>query len=173
MYQNLQANPIIKNILCVSYTTLQLNENTNRCCAEVFPQGIPDNATIVYSPSDKGIIVLGYYVLDTLNMSESIYFNALRNNTLQYKDFDPQQEVKSSTCIHIKDWVFDESLRDTIWLRHIFLTIISSIENNINNFFVWYDGHKGEVLFYPIKMVENPLSITKAIFYFSHKFMYE
>lgn len=89
MYQNLQANPIIKNILCVSYTTLQLNENTNRCCAEVFPQGIPDNATIVYSPSDKGIIVLGYYVLDTLNMSESIYFNALRNNTLQYAKFRP------------------------------------------------------------------------------------
>ena len=45
MYQNLQVNPIINGIMCVSYEELSLNTNTNNRCLETFPQGIPDNAT--------------------------------------------------------------------------------------------------------------------------------
>ena len=82
MYQNLQVNPIINGIMCVSYEELSLNTNTNNRCLETFPQGIPDNATIIYSPSDNGIIVLGYYVLDALNMSHSAYFDGTYYNVV-------------------------------------------------------------------------------------------
>lgn len=173
MYQNLQVNPIINGIMCVSYEELSLNTNTNNRCLETFPQGIPDNATIVYSPSDNGIIVLGYYVLDALNMSQSINFEALREATLQYEGFDPRQNVEGASCIHINDWVFDESLRNRITLQHIFLTITSSIEDNINHCFIWCDSNNGDILFYPIKRIENRLSNTSAILYFSHMFLYE
>ena len=85
MYQNLQVNPVINDIMCVSYEELSLNTNTNNRCLETFPQGIPNNATIIYSPSDNGIIVLGYYVLDSLNMSHSAYFDFLRDTTFDLK----------------------------------------------------------------------------------------
>ena len=86
MYQNLQVNPIINDIMCVPYEELRdLNTNTNNRCLETFPQGIPNNATItVYSPSNNGIIVLGYYVLDALNMSHSAHFDYLTEILLLY-----------------------------------------------------------------------------------------
>lgn len=173
MYQNLQVNPIINDIMCVSYEVLSLNTNTNNRCLETFQQGIPDNATIIYSPSDNGIIVLGYYVLDALNMSHSAYFDFLRDTTIRFEGFDPRPNVENTTCIHINEWLFDESLRNTRRLQHIFLTIISNINDDVNHYFVWCDSSHKETLFYPINKIENRLSNTNAIFYFSRIFMYE
>lgn len=173
MFQRLQENPTINGIMCVPYSNLMLNDNTRQRCMDVLGNNIPNEAVIVYSPSDDGIVVLGYYVLDTLNMSQSIYFEVLREATLQYEGFDPRQNVEGSNCIHISDWVFDESLRDRIRLQHIFLTVTSSIEDTINHYFVWCDSSNEDILFYPIKRVRNRLANTSAILYFSHMFLYE
>ncbi len=170
MYQNLQANPIINGIMCVSYEDLCLNTNTNNRCLEVFPRGIPDNATIIYSPSDDGIIVLGYYVLNNQNITESYLYNALRNISRNINGVDHHQSFLNAECHKIEEWVFDNSLNNKQHLFHIFTIIISSIVVHEGLSFLWCDSGFDEIIYYPINNDANNNFYPFAENYFSLAF---
>ena len=55
MYRNLQANPIIQEIWCIPYENICLNGILDARCIATFPDGIPQDAYIVYSPSEEGL----------------------------------------------------------------------------------------------------------------------
>ena len=170
MYVELHPNPIINEIMCVPFENLRLNDNTYEKCVQTF-RNIPDDAIIVYSTSEEGIVVLGYYILDNLNMKYSDCFDALRENTLRLSGFDPIEKVNQMDCIHIKEWVFDNSLRNKEHLNHIFLNISLACPNESWEYMLWYNSIHHSLLFYPIHDME--LSNYAAIFYFSDAFLNE
>lgn len=170
MYQNLLVNPVINGIWCVSYETLQLNENTNRRCNETFPQGIPNNAVIIYSSSDNGIVVLGYYVLTIQNITESHLYNVLRDFSINMNGVDHHQSFLNADCYKIEEWVFDNSLNNKQRLFHIFNNIVSSIEVNGRLTFLWCDSGFNEIVYYPINNDANESFYPFAENYFTIAF---
>ena len=171
MYIELHPNPIINEIMCIPFETLRLNDKTYEKCVQTLGNDIPDDAIIVYSPSESEIIVLGYYLLDNLNMKYSDYFDALRESTFRLCGFDPIKSVNQIDCIHIKEWIFDNSLRNKEHLSHIFLNITLSCPNENGVCMLWNNSIHHSLLFYPIHDME--LSNYAAIFYFSDAFLNE
>lgn len=174
MYQNLQGSPTINDIWSVPYSNLRLNSATNEKCINAFPKGIPEDAFVVYTSSqdNKGIVVLGYYVTDDLDMTHSAYFHTLRELTLQYEGHDPTLDIRNTECVHISEWVFDDSLRNELYLQRIFSIIASSFDKKTNKYYIWCDSTHDELLFYSLNKDEY-FGYSAAIFYFSRFFMNE
>lgn len=172
MYRELQTNPITNNndIWCVPYKNLRLNENTNAKCIDIFPNGIPDDAAVVYSSSEEGIIVLGYYILDGTNMTLSTNYESLKNATIALQKTDPTEQIKQQNCVHIREWIFDNSLRNKEYLRKI-CNIIVSTDWYTSSFIVWFNNSRGEISFYHIN--NDDFISASAVFYFINEFMNE
>lgn len=149
MFTELQTNPVINDLWCIPYETLSKNPSTKEKCLTTFPHGLPDNSNIIYSSSDEEIIVLGYYVIDDANITSSKYYESLRNITLQFQGVDETSRIKQTDCVHIKAWVFDNSLKDEAYLENILFGIIRHYPHK-KRFFLWYDNNQGNLCFYPI-----------------------
>lgn len=149
MYKELQTNPIINDIWCVPFGNLRLIVSTNEKVLQVFEQGLPDNSYIVYTDSDDSIVVLGYYVLDNNNMSKSIYYESLRNVTQELQNIDPTDEINQIDCVHIREWVFDNSLKKENYLNRIFNIMISTYLDG-NKHIMWFVNKNQQLSFYPI-----------------------
>ena len=168
MFQKFQPAHIINEISLVPYRDMRLNANNNKLCLKVFQKEIPDNAIIVYSSFNDSVVILGYYVIDNLNIIQSRFYESLRSATIAFEGCDLTKEIESIPCIHISEWCFDESLREQRYLQYIFSDIISN--NDENRSIVWCDNCN-EVFFYPIVRNENILSNTAAIIYFTDNFI--
>ena len=169
MYQKLQTNPVIKDLWCIPYETLRENLNTKERCLNVFPQGLPDNSNIVYSSSEEGIIVLGYYVIDDANMTSSKYYESVKSITLQFQGADKTSRINQTDCVHIKTWVFDNSLRNEACLDKIFNSIVLHFPYK-GKYILWYDNKQGELCFYSIdRGVAGGTNC--ALTYFTNDFM--
>ena len=171
MFQRLQENPPINGIMCVPYSNLILNDNTRQRCTDVFGNNIPNESVIVYSPSDDGIVVLGYYVLSNEHMADSECYEYLRARTITLQGEDPTEEIRKFDCICISEWVFDYSLRSRNHLESIFNSIVSGHLDGSRHF-IWYVNRNRELLFYSIY---NRMSIdnTAAVIYFANEFLNE
>ena len=53
-----------------------------------------DNAIVIYSTSNDGIIVLGYYILDDLNITQSSMYEKLKINTFVFSNKDKTADLK-------------------------------------------------------------------------------
>lgn len=168
MYVELHPNPIINEIMCVPFENLRLNDNTYERCVQTLGN-IPDDAIIVYSPSEEGILVLGYYVLDDANMVTSKYYESLRNATKHFQGIDETNRIKKTECVHIKTWVFDNALKNKAHLNTILNCIVHFFPYNRKHI-LWYDNKQGEICFYPIYrgVVGGAIS---ALSYFTNDFM--
>lgn len=164
MYTQLQTNPTINNIWCIPYENLRLNTNTNARCIEVFPN-IPNDAIVIYSSSDEGITVLGYYALDNLNMTRSENYESFKSATIDMQGQDPTREIRRRHCTRIREWIFDNSLKNEEYLRHICLSIVLDLKS-----IVWFNNRRGEISFYP---VADGFVNMGAISYFVNEFMNE
>ena len=169
MYIELHPNPIINGIMCVPFENLRLNDSTHEKCVEVFKNTIPDNATIIYSPSEEGIVVLGYYVLDDANMITSKYYESLRSATIRFQNIDETNRIKKTECVHIKSWVFDNALRNKAYLNTILSCIIDYFPYQRKHI-IWYDNKQGELCFYPIYRGVVGANVS-ALAYFTNDFM--
>ena len=170
MFKKLQNNPNINGIMIVPFSAL-IDDSKKQYCESVLGDNIPDESNIVFSSSKEDIEVLGYYVLDNLNMVYSKYFETVRSATVAYGTMDPTGIIEKTKCIHIAKWVFDNSLRNTSLLQHIFSTITNSADSD--GMFIWCDSNHGNLLFYPIYDNADPFRNTQAILYFSGFFMFE
>ena len=129
---------------------------------ELFGDDMDDNAIVIYSTSNDGIIVLGYYILDDLNITQSSMYEQLKINTFVFSNKDKTADLKEIKCKHISTWTFDESLRNKEYLLHIFE--VMTFGNN--SYLLWCDGHN-EIVFYPLS------ERYAAIEYFANAFLKE
>lgn len=160
MYTQLQTNPTINDDLwCVPYEYMYPND------AIVFPNGIPNDAFVIYSSSDEGITVLGYYALDNLNMTQSENYESFKSATIDMQGQDPTREIRRRHCTRIREWIFDNSLKNEEYLRHICLSIVLNLKS-----IVWFNNRRGEISFYP---VADGFVNMGAISYFVNEFMNE
>lgn len=162
MFRKIQEGLIINDIWSVSFENLKLNKNTKSKCENCFGDDIDDETIIIYSSSDDGIIVLGYYVLDDMNIAQSSMYKQLKTNTRIFGGTDKTEDLEQKKCKHICSWVFDESLRNKDYLTHIFE--VMTFDNN--NCLLWCEGHN-EIIFYPLS------ERYAAIDYFSNAFLKE
>jgi hypothetical protein len=162
MYKKIQIEPTIKDIWSIPFDNLKLNEQTKNRCEELFCDDMDDNAIVIYSTSDDGIIVLGYYLLDDLNITQSSMYEQLKINTFVFSNKDKTADLKEIKCKHISIWTFDESLRNKEYLLHIFE--VMTFGNN--SYLLWCDGHN-EIVFYPLS------ERYAAIEYFANAFLKE
>lgn len=162
MYKKIQIEPTIKDIWSIPFDNLKLNEQTKNKCEESFGDDMDDNAIVIYSTSDDGIIVLGYYILDDLNITQSSMYEQLKINTFVFSNKDKTADLKEIKCKHISTWTFDESLRNKEYLLHIFE--VMTFGNN--SYLLWCDGHN-EIVFYPLS------ERYAAIEYFANAFLKE
>ena len=169
MYRELNPNANINEIMCIPFENLRLNDKTYEKCVEVFKNDIPDDATVIYSPSEKGIVVLGYYVLDSANMVASKYYESLRSATKSFYGVDETNRIKKTECVHIKTWVFDNTLRNKTHLKVILSCIINSFPHKRKHI-LWYDNNQREICFYPIYRGVVGANIS-ALTYFTNYFM--
>lgn len=88
MYKKIQIEPTIKDIWSIPFDNLKLNEQTKNRSEELFGDDMDDNAIVIYSTSDDGIIVLGYYLLDDLNITQSSMYEQLKINTFVFSNKD-------------------------------------------------------------------------------------
>ena len=116
--------------MCVPYSNLIHNDNTRQRCIDELSNNISNEAVIVYSLSDDGIVVLGYYILNNQNITESVFYNALRDNSIHSHGIDCHQSFLNAECHKIQEWVFDVSLNNKQHLYHIFSIMISSIDTH-------------------------------------------
>ena len=86
MYKKIQIEPTIKDIWTIPFDILKLNEQTKNKCEELFGDDMDDNAIVIYSTSNDGIIVLGYYILDDLNITQSSMYEQLKINTFVFSN---------------------------------------------------------------------------------------
>lgn len=169
MYRELNPNANINEIMCIPFENLRLNDKTYEKCVEVFKNDILDDATIIYSPSEEGIVVLGYYVLDSANMVTSKYYESLRSAMKCFCDKDETNRIRNTECVHIKTWVFDNALRNKAYLNIIISCIIHSCPYERKHI-LWYDNSQGEICFYPISRGVVGANIS-ALTYFTNDFM--
>ena len=162
MYKKIQIEPTIKDICSVSFDNLKRNKQTKSKCEECFGNILDDDTIIIYSSSDDEIIVLGYYVLDDMNITKSSMYKQLKTNTRIFGETDKTEDLEQKKCKHICSWVFDESLRNKDYLTHIFE--VMTFDNN--NCLLWCEVHN-EIIFYPLS------ERYSAIEYFANAFMKE
>ena len=91
MYKKIQIEPTIKDIWSIPFDNLKLNEQTKNRSEELFGDDMDDNAIVIYSTSNDGIIVLVYYILDDLNITQSSMYEQLKINTFVFSNKDKQQ----------------------------------------------------------------------------------
>lgn len=145
MYKTIQNKPIINNLWIIPFRSLCLNQESKTKCEECFPCELDENSMIIYNTSDDGFVVLGYYKLDSQNITESLMFNKLRNITYTICQIDDTEVIKQIKCSHICSWVFDISLRNKECLTQICSHMLSM---SSPSYLLWYDG-KEELVFYP------------------------
>jgi len=170
MFQRLQENPTINGIMCVPYSNIMRNDNARQRCIDVLGNIIPNEAVIVYSPSDDGIVVLGYYILNNQNITESVFYNALRDNSINSHGIDCHQSFLNAECHKIQEWVFDVSLNNKQHLYHIFSIMISSIETHERLTILWCESGFNDIIYYPIDNENNNHFYPLAEYYFSGTF---
>lgn len=164
MYRTIQNNPQIESIWVVSYDGLKPCDEHKRRCEECFPDILDDNTMIIYTPSDDGIIVLGYYKLDEVNITQSTMYEQLRMNTLIINEIDLTDELKQKKCMCILSWVLDKSLRSKKYLTTICESIVENTRKQGD--LLWCEG-RNEIIFYPLS------ERYAAIEYFANAFMNE
>lgn len=162
MFRKIQEGLINNDILSVPFENLKLNEETKSKCEDCFGENIDDDTIIIYSSSYDGIIVLGYYIIDDLNITQSPMYEQLKTNTRIFGETDKTEDLEQKKCKHICSWVFDESLRNKDYLTHIFE--VMTFDNK--NYLLWCEGHN-EIIFYPLS------ERYAAIEYFANTFLKE
>lgn len=145
------------------FRTLCHEQESKTKCEECFPNELDEDSMIIYNTSDDGFVVLGYYNLDTKNITESHMYEQLRNNTYAFCQIDDTEEFKRLKCSHLCSWVFDISLRNKECLNIICSHMFSSASPS---YLLWYEG-KEELVFYPRDRKYS------AIEYFVNAFMKE
>ena len=101
MYKILFFVLTIKDIWSIPFDSLKLNEQTKNKCEELFGDDMDDNAIVIYSTSNDGIIVLVYYILDDLNITQSSMYEQLKINTFVFSNKDKTADLKEIKCKHI------------------------------------------------------------------------
>lgn len=147
MYKKIQENPIINDLWIIRFDVLSSDSKAKFECEHCFPKELNNNSVIIYSPSDDGIVVLGYFNLDNLSITSSSLFEQIRNITLSFNGIDNIEQLSQIKCSHICSWVFDDSLRTN---KHLNKIVESIVIKSKKSFLLWYEYHD-ELIFYPLE----------------------
>lgn len=145
MYKTIQNNPPTNNLWIMPYEDLSNNSNCKKRCDECFPNELTYNCMIIYIPSEEGIIVLGYYEIEELHITESPRFELIGNRTELYFKKNDLETLKREKCFCISSWVFDFSLRNQECLSQI---CSHMLDWSSPAYLLWFEG-KEELVFYP------------------------
>lgn len=74
MYKKKQENPIINDLWIIRFDVLSSDSKAKFECEHCLPKEFKNSSVIIYSPSDDGIVILGYFNLDNLNITSSSLF---------------------------------------------------------------------------------------------------
>lgn len=148
MFKTIQNNPPTNNLWIISFRTLCFRQEDKAIIEECFPNELDEDSMIIYNTSDEGFVVLGYYKMDSQNITTSSMYDQLRNEIHAFchtDHIDNTEELTQVKCGHLCSWVFDISLRNKECLNKICNAIYYSASPS---YFLWYEGKEG-LVFYP------------------------
>ena len=127
---------------------------------------------VIYGGTEKdNMLLLGYYVLDRLSITNSSFFSTLCENTKNVNCVDLTSEFYRKPSIHISSWMFDEAIRNKRALNTIFRSMTQYCDTNADLTFLWTDTDTTELLFYPLEKSDGENDNRNAVNYFRMKFL--
>lgn len=156
MYRKIQDSAIINDLWIIPFEVLSKNLDAKFKCEQCFPNELNNNSRIIYNSSDDGIVVLGYYNLDDLNITSFSMFENVKNITLSFYGIDNVEKISQTRCSHICSWVFDYSLKTNEQLKKIVESIVLESKKTL----LWFE-YNNDLIFYPIE--NYPLAINYFI----------
>lgn len=131
-----------------SYRGLYDDPKLKRICEECFPSSLSADSMILYTCSEESIAVLGFYDLEELHITRSPRFEQVREMTKLFQGKDNIESLQAEKCVHIRSWIFDESLRNRECLYRI---CESMVEKSKPCRLLWAEDKNGGLLFYPVE----------------------
>ncbi len=173
MYYKNAIEPDLTQLMCVPYETAPYSvryycDSSLGC---IINSG--EYAFAIYCLVGETPTPLGYCKIDTLNITNSKYINALFTNTAIYREEGINMEVferiRKQVCAHISQWRFDEALRDATVLKRIFSPIMSFLRVLGQYEMIWYDGAE-DIIHYPVQDIDFYEMYPSASNYFAMAF---
>lgn len=169
MFKNFTNHKPIEKVVITSLSSLA--DADKEYIFSIFGM-IPPYSFVIYGGTEKdNILLLGYYVLDRLSITNSPFFSALCENTKNVNGVNLTPEFYRRPSIHISSWVFDEAIRNERALNTIFRSMTQYCDTNADMTFLWTDTDTAELLYYPLEKSDGENDNRNTVTYFWMKFM--
>lgn len=165
MFRKITTREEITAIQVAHYT--QLNKKMEDDCEKLF-KGINKDAFIICKSEEFSALILGYFVLDNKPFTSSKDYPYLLCNLKSAGLPDLTVDLQKMPSFHISEWVFDESLRNTVALNRIFNLITQYCDDDPLTM-LWSD--QPTFIFYPLLNSDKDFGHNSAIAYFTEGFM--
>ena len=152
MFKKFSIDFNVEHMMCVPFENAPMEVKT--FCVSELKCDVNNETFAIYCLVNNIPITLGYFQFDDSNIVESKHFESMinftksfNNNLTSSKDYE---RFKNRNCKCIKQWFFDDKLRNVNLLETIFDYIITYVDTIKKCDMLWFDGINS-IVFYPIE----------------------